>query len=510
MKTDDRDERLASILDDAVRDIGVSREAPVAKSHVLGRAGRAVAAVAAVAIFVGAVVFAASQFERDAGRSPTSGSRRMFASPDFPWTFPIPDGWAVGAARSIGGPRSMVTDLRTSFVSTSTVARSAGLLRVESSLPSGIVDSDVIVVVDPFGGSVPGPTTPVFNAVRTDRENPGWTWRDARVCGATGCARVYVWHGPDAGQADLAQGMNAAAGVQMVDSQPDPSVLVPTIDYRDGADRFTTRYPVGWTVADEVLTPQANGTLSHEILSVGTFPLEPGGRALSPFDSLLPGKAIADVGPEDVLVTVEERTYPGASTFPPRPSPFDRATVCGYAEDSICVGDDLGLDDVRTWWLPFSDPGSGRSFYALIAMGEKAYRDPARSAAAWAILESLRFPRTLTPDEAEELPPAVRGFHSEFVSDERGYRVWPTSGQVEPGIVYRFEVPHCGMDWLVDFDGSFWEPTYPAGDVPGYSVNADIGTMELVGPDEARYVASDGSRVSLSRIDGPVMTHLCE
>ena len=103
----------------------------------------------------------------------------------------------------------------------------------------------------------------------------------------------------------------------------------------------------------------------------------------------------------------------------------------------------------------------------------------------------------------------MREFRSEFVSDERGYRVWPMSGQVQPGVVYRFAVPHCGMDWLVDFDGSFWEPTYRSGDQPDYAINADIGTMTLVVPGEARYVASDASRVSLIRIHGPVVTQLC-
>ena len=104
-------------------------------------------------------------------------------------------------------------------------------------------------------------------------------------------------------------------------------------------------------------------------------------------------------------------------------------------------------------------------------------------------------------------------YRSEFVSDERGYRFWPTSGQVEPGVVYRFEVPHCGLDWLVDFDGSFWEPAYVIAGRrrPDYAINSDIGTIELVGPDEARYVRlRPTSRVSLSRIDGPIVRQLCE
>jgi hypothetical protein len=66
MKTDDRDERLGTILNDAVRDIDVSsREAPVAQIRVVGRAGRVVAAVAAAAVFLGAGAFAAAQFGRD-------------------------------------------------------------------------------------------------------------------------------------------------------------------------------------------------------------------------------------------------------------------------------------------------------------------------------------------------------------------------------------------------------------------------------------------------------------
>ena len=139
MKTDDRDERLASILDEAVRDIDAfAREAPVAKGYGIGRAGRVVAAVAAAAMFVGAVVFAASQFERDAKRSTTAESRKVFASPDFPWTLPIPAGWAIGAARSVGGPQEILNDLRTTFVSTAVAVTFSGPLMVESSLPSGI------------------------------------------------------------------------------------------------------------------------------------------------------------------------------------------------------------------------------------------------------------------------------------------------------------------------------------------------------------------------------------
>ena len=64
-----------------------------------------------------------------------------------------------------------------------------------------------------------------------------------------------------------------------------------------------------------------------------------------------------------------------------------------------------------------------------------------------------------------------------------GYRFWPRSARVERGVVYRFEVPHCGLDWLVDFDGSFWEPVYVMPDrPPDFAINSDIGTITLVDP----------------------------
>ena len=86
----------------------------------------------------------------------------------------------------------------------------------------------------------------------------------------------------------------------------------------------------------------------------------------------------------------------------------------------------------------------------------------------------------------------------------------PISAPIEPGVVYRFGVQHCGLDWIVDFDGSFWEPVYEHGRKPFYSINEDRGTMTLIGPDHARYVASDRSEVVLVRVDGPIVRGGCD
>jgi hypothetical protein len=100
------------------------------------------------------------------------------------------------------------------------------------------------------------------------------------------------------------------------------------------------------------------------------------------------------------------------------------------------------------------------------------------------------------------------------VSDERGYRFWPRSVRAERGVVYRFEVPHCGLDWLVDFDGSFWEGRaivdgtnwVPAEDIP----DGDTGAIELTGANWARYEASDGTWTLLSRVEGSIVRQLCD
>ena len=72
----------------------------------------------------------------------------------------------------------------------------------------------------------------------------------------------------------------------------------------------------------------------------------------------------------------------------------------------------------------------------------------------------------------------------------------------------RYPVPvrrrPCGFDGLVDFDGSFWEGRssifgndwIPADEIP----DGDIGTIELIGHDGARYEASDGTWTLLSRV----------
>ena len=115
---------------------------------------------------------------------------------------------------------------------------------------------------------------------------------------------------------------------------------------------------------------------------------------------------------------------------------------------------------------------------------------------------------------ARELPPPTHNdYRWEFVSNKSGYRVWPISGAAEPGVAYRFAVPHCGLEWMTDFDSSFWQPLDPNvvdPQVPAFFINADRGTIELVARNTAEYVSSTGRPVVLRRLDGPIVTQPCD
>ena len=110
-----------------------------------------------------------------------------------------------------------------------------------------------------------------------------------------------------------------------------------------------------------------------------------------------------------------------------------------------------------------------------------------------------------------ELPPPRRAdFRSEFVSDNEGYLFWPRSGPAEVGVAYRFDTGHCGLGFMTDLDGSFWEPVEPdGGEPPDFFYNQDVGAIALVSADTAIYRSSGGMEITLVRIDGPVTTPLC-
>ena len=114
MKTDDRDEPLEAALEDAVTDLRPRSPDPglLMRRGTSRRLAVLAAALLTVAVFIGAIGLAATQVGTEADGS-IAGARasRTFASPDYRWTMPVPDGWRAFATRSVGGPRDIVRGL---------------------------------------------------------------------------------------------------------------------------------------------------------------------------------------------------------------------------------------------------------------------------------------------------------------------------------------------------------------------------------------------------------------
>ena len=93
-------------------------------------------------------------------------------------------------------------------------------------------------------------------------------------------------------------------------------------------------------------------------------------------------------------------------------------------------------------------------------------------------------------------------------------RVWPVTEDVPNEGKYLFTAPHCGIDWMIDFDGSFWDPVKPEdygnGERYPFFINADEGVITFTHDDRAVYQASNGTEIQLRRLKGPIDIHPCE
>src|SRR4051794_26016923 len=82
-----------------------------------------------------------------------------------------------------------------------------------------------------------------------------------------------------------------------VQPRPTPTTAVM---FRDATNRFAVTYPRDWTRAETNLTPRLASP--KEILSIGTYPLRPGGSNCAQ----VPVNALEDLGPADAFFTIEE------------------------------------------------------------------------------------------------------------------------------------------------------------------------------------------------------------
>ncbi len=110
------------------------------------------------------------------------------------------------------------------------------------------------------------------------------------------------------------------------------------------------------------------------------------------------------------------------------------------------------------------------------------------------------------------LPEPTTEPRTEHLDDGAMVRMWPRSARVEEGVAYRMATyTHCGLDYALDFDGSFWEVVSgPTDRRTSLDDPEDEGTITLVETDRAVYESSTGAQFELRRTDGPREVHVCE
>lgn len=88
--------------------------------------------------------------------------------------------------------------------------------------------------------------------------------------------------------------------------------------------------------------------------------------------------------------------------------------------------------------------------------------------------------------------------------------VEPSSKRVDGQGPFVFDVGHCGLTHVVDFDGSFWVPVGVI-DSSGNAMNSsEQGTMRLAGLNLAEYRGTQGFSMNLARWPGPKRFFLCD
>ena len=118
-----------------------------------------------------------------------------------------------------------------------------------------------------------------------------------------------------------------------------------------------------------------------------------------------------------------------------------------------------------------------------------------------------------------ETPPGLRGLEPlpkptaqyEIVDKGEVYEVEPVSAPLTQGVRYRYNTGHCGLDFMADFDGSFWIPHAPEGKAPDFFINETEGTLVVLSHERALFRAPDGGSALLTRHKGPLtLEGLCE
>jgi hypothetical protein len=249
---------------------------------------------------------------------------------------------------------------------------------------AGFPSDGAALALQPAAGALPGgfrnPQDTVFPVVLHPPADgiaygPNHSFADI-VVGGSRILILRTWVGSDAPREDTDE---LAGIVQSLDV----AGAIRWTTYRNDEVGFEVTYPEDWIRADTNLTPVLSQP--HEILSLGTYPLKPGGKAC--IDAYLPGDALRDLGADDVFLTVQESAA-GPGGFPERPEVFDPSNA-RLAIDDLPACDPYERIRMRGWWFAFQD--QGRGLYAFLALGPDVPTGSDRWRTAWDVLNGLRF-----------------------------------------------------------------------------------------------------------------------
>jgi hypothetical protein len=357
---------------------------------------RLVAAAVGVSIALAGTAVAYIAIVRSGPEEPSAGTMATFTSPEVPWTFEYPSVWSV-QTMDRASPKITANMVRTTVANVAVPQDAEYGPNSSANATSLFGDNGAVVLIErlwtnamPLGGVIRGP-----GPFAEDSQNPGWTFRERARCDGTLCYHVIEWLGPAASEQDAAAAATVAdsVGLSNVERWTESDGIRTTLHDED--DLFTVTYPNDWFASDEPINDRVCSPF--EILALATYPLRPGGDAV--IDAQLPSNAVDDLGPNEILIWVNDsgnacggtRESGSGEGFPARPDHFQPASVCA-AWTRLCPepeGRELGIPGIRAWWLGFRD--EGRGFYAFVGMGERVFADPARAQLAWDVLDSLRF-----------------------------------------------------------------------------------------------------------------------
>jgi hypothetical protein len=361
-----------------------------------------IASLATVGVFVTGAIWAANVVGSEHASSPATPVT-TYSSPDVPWTFERPADWSV-ATTSRAGHDLIANTLETAITNgpLPPAAQRDGFgpnSGGDDPIASRLGDVGAVVIVRRTWTPAMPPTANEWgpNAFHDDPSNPGWIFRERHRCDGTLCFAVIEWLGPEVSDRDRAASEAIAESVRLADVERWTETDGDRTTLHDEDDGFTVTYPAGWLASDVPINDWVCSPF--EILSLATYPLRPGGEAVVDFQ--LPSRAVEDLGPNDILIWVNDsgsscggtRRAGGPSGFAERPAHFQPSEPCGGDDWSRLCPEPSGrvlrltIPGIHAWWFGFAD--QGRGFYVFVGMGDRAFADPARAQQAWDVLDSL-------------------------------------------------------------------------------------------------------------------------